>query len=62
MSIEFQIVEANINRKERNTQWIRVKVYVDNIVDDILWMNEIDIEKNKKFGNFRNSLENIKWS
>lgn len=60
MAIEFEIVEANINRKARGTEWIRVRVYVDNSPDDLLWMNEKDIEKNKQeFGSFRNSLKDV---
>lgn len=60
MAIEFEIVEANISRKARGTEWIRVKVYVNTTLDDILWMNEKDIEKNKQeFGSFRNSLKDV---
>jgi len=38
-----------------------VRIYVDGVYDDLLWMNKTDMEKNKKeFGSFRNSLDDFK--
>jgi hypothetical protein len=59
--IEFEIMEVNEARRARGAEWIRVRVYVDGVYDDLLWMNKTDIEKNKKeHGSFRNSLDDFK--
>lgn len=59
--IEFEIMEVNEARRARGTEWIRVRVYVDGVYDDLLWMNNTDMEKNKKeYGSFRNSLDDFK--
>jgi len=46
--ITFEISDVKISRKQRGTEWIRVRVFEDKDVVDYLWMNEKNIKQNKE--------------
>ncbi|MDD3465575.1 MAG: ASCH domain-containing protein [Campylobacterales bacterium] len=60
--VEFEILETNINRRARGTEWIRVRVFENGVDEGVVWMDIKDIKRNKeKFGDgcFKNKLEDV---